>query len=133
MPISGLTLMENATSISVTGGTSIAFEEDGIEVKNGKHVADVAESDFTIRKNASFRNRAPSLNSDGTYTKGKRMITLVHPKKLADLSTTFNLVRIEVEAHPETTAAELLDLTNSGAQLLFDSDSADFLAVGSIA
>lgn len=133
MPLSGMTLNKNATSGSTTGGTSTTFSEDGVEVKNGKHVADMAEADFTIRTNVTFRNRNPSLNPDGTYSKAKRTINIVVPKKLANLSYAFNLIRIEAEFHPEMTAAEVTNLRMLAAQCLTDSDCIPFVETGSLA
>jgi ribosome-interacting GTPase 1 len=132
MPISGMTLMLNATGGTTVGGTSTTFQEDGVEVKNGIHVSNVSQADFTIRENITFKTRNPQLASDGTYSKAKRSISIVVPKKLADLSTSFNLVRIEVEAHPETTAAELTNLHMLGAQMFTDADVTSFLVVGSL-
>lgn len=132
MPISGMVLKKDATGCTVTAGTDITFTNDGVEVKNGKHVADVSEANFVIRKNLTVRNRNPVLSPDGTYTKAKRTLTLVHPKILADASVTFNVARIELEMHPESSAAEVNDLCLQAAQLCFDADLANFRTVGSI-
>jgi RNA-binding protein YlmH len=133
MPISGLTIKQDATSLTVVGGTDISYTEDGVEVTNGKHVSDVSEADFTIRPNITVRNRNPSLLASGQYSKAKRSITIVIPKKLADDSTSFNLVRMEIEIHPESTAAEVLDLVLQAAQLLSQTDTENFINYGSIA
>jgi len=132
MPISGLVLKQNATGCTVTAGTDITFTNDGVEVKGGKHVADVAEANFVIRKSITVRNRNPTLKSDGTYTKAKRILTLVHPKVLANQSIAFNVARIEFEMHPEMTTAEVKNLRFVAAQLCFDPDLSNFLTVGSI-
>lgn len=132
MPLKGMIIAKNATSLTTVGGTATTFNEDGVEVKNGVHVADLAETDFTIRSNVSFRNRNPVLGSDGKYTKGKRFINLIVPKKLADLSIAFNLCRIEFEMHPEMSAAEVTNLRLLAAQLLSDSDVTSFIEVGSL-
>lgn len=133
MPITGMTLMKNATSGTTVGGTSTTFNEDGVEVKNGKHVADLAELSFALRSNITFRNRNPVLNPDGSYTKAKRTISLVVPKQLANLSYAFNLARIEIEMHPEMSAAEMTNLRMLAAQLLTDSDVISFIDAGSLA
>jgi hypothetical protein len=54
------------------------------------------------------------------------------PKILADGSTEYNLIRIEREVHPESTAAEALELNIQGAQLLFDSEVLAFWSAGSL-
>ena len=132
MTIQSLTLQKNATGGTTTGGTSISLSSDGVEVKNGIHVADMSELDFTVRTNATFKTKNPVKLPDGTYTKGKRYATIVVPKALADETIVFNLVRIEVEAHPKTTEAELTNLHMLGAQVFTDADTQNFLKYGSL-
>jgi hypothetical protein len=135
MPISGLIITKDATAATYTptGGTATTFNEDGVEVKNGKHVADLANVDFTTRANITFRNRNPSLSSDGSYSKAKRTITLVVPQTLADLSTSFNLARIELEMHPEMSAQDVMSLRQMAIQCLQDADIDSFINSGSLA
>jgi hypothetical protein len=66
-------------------------------------------------------------------SKGKRFATIVVPKALADGTTSFNLIRVEVEVHPATTTAEKTNLHMLGAQVFTDSDLTDFLLNGSLA
>jgi len=132
MSILSLALMKDATSNTITGGTSATFETDGVEIKNGVHMVDTTESDFTVRPNITIKNRAHTLLPTGIYTKGKRDVTLVIPKLLADSSLVFNLVRINLEVHPETTAAELLNLRLLGCQCFSDSDMDNFYSYGSL-
>jgi hypothetical protein len=133
MPINGMTILDGSTAQAApTGGAAATLEQVGVEVKNGVHVADTATA-FTTRLNATFRNRVPVLQSDGTYSKAKRSIQLVQPKVLASGLTAFNLVRIELELHPEMTATEIETLRYNGSQLLSDPDVDDFVAFGSLA
>jgi hypothetical protein len=133
MTITALNLQQDATGGTTTGGSSIPLSSDGVAVKNGVHVADMTEADFTLRTNMSLRTRNPVRNVDGSYTKAKRYITIVVPKDLGDDGVVFNLVRIEIEAHPKTTEAELTNLHMLGAQMFTDSDLADFRMYGSLA
>lgn len=133
MGIASLSLLKNATSLTVTGGTAMALSSDGQDVKNGVHVADMGEANFIVRTNLTLKTRNPVKQSDGTYSKAKRYMTLVVPKTLASGETVFNLVRIEVEAHPESTVAELTNLHLLGSQLMMDSDLTAFLTTGSLA
>lgn len=133
MGISTLSLQKNATSGTTVGGTAMALSSDGVEVKNGAHVADMAEADFTLRTNITLRTRNPVKLPDGTYSKAKRFVTIVVPKALPDESVVFNLVRIEIEAHPKSTDAELTNLHMLGAQVFTDSDLTSFLKTGSLA
>lgn len=133
MPINGMTILDGSTAQAApTGGAAVTLEQVGVEVKNGIHVADTS-ANFAVRANATFRNRVPVLQSDGAYSKAKRSIQFVQPKVLADGSTTFNLVRIEIEAHPETTSVEIASLRYNGSQLLSDPDVDDFVEFGSLA
>lgn len=133
MSIENMSLLKDATAGSVTGGTAMALSSDGVEVKNGKHLADSGESNFLIRTNMTLRTRNPVRQADGTYTKGKRWVTVVSPKILADGTTTFNLSRHEIEIHPETTDAEISNMLFLGAQVFTDSDLTSFHKIGSLA
>lgn len=134
MPISGMTILNNSTAQAApTGGTSVTLTEDGVSVQNGKHVADASNTDFLTRLNATFRNRQPQKQADGTWSKCKRTVTLVQPKLLADGSYAFNLVRNEIEFHPESTVTEIQTLRYNGSQLYTDADMDDFIKSGSLA
>lgn len=133
MPLKGMTLLENSTAQAApTGGTSITLNECGVDIANGVHVADTANADFITRINATFRNRPPKLQSDGTYSKAKRSCQIVCPKVLADGSTVFNLARVELEIHPEMTAAEVLNLRYLTSQLMSDPDVDSFVSAGDV-
>lgn len=133
MTISALSFMKDATGGTTTAGAAMALSSDGQEVKNGVHVADMSETNFLIRTNATLKTRNPQKQSDGSYSKAKRYGTIVVPKLLASGEICFNLVRNEIEAHPETTDAELTNLHMLGAQFYTDSDLADFRKNGSLA
>lgn len=133
MPISGMIIQNGSTAQAApTGGFPMTLTEDGVKVPNGKHVAD-ASTNFLTRSNATFRNRPPVLQSDGSWSKCKRSMLFVVPMILADGSTCFNLVRIELEYHPETSNSEIDSLRYNGSQLLTDSDLDDFIMSGSLA
>lgn len=133
MPINGLVLKKNATGATITAGTDITFESDGTDVKNGVHVTDIGESNFLVRTNITFKTRNPSVQPDGSYSKAKRNATIVVPKILTDGSVSFNLVRVETEIHPESSASEILNLHLLGAQYFTDPDLESFRNIGSIA
>jgi len=133
MPLQGMTLAKNATSAAATGGTSTTFSNDGVSIPNGIHVADLAEADFRIRTHITLKTRNPALQSDGSYSKGKRNITVTVPILLDDGSVSYQVARIELEMHPELTAAEVSNLQLLAAQTLCDSDTANFIAYGSLA
>jgi len=124
---------DGASSVAPTGGSLMTFTPDGVSVTNGVHLANAAQADFRIRENATCKVKNPTLQADGTYSKDKKSITYVEPKILASGKTVFNLIRIEREVHPESTAAEALNLNLMGAQWLSDSDVAAFWSAGSLA
>jgi hypothetical protein len=133
MPISGMVIKSGGTN-SVAGGTDVTYVADGQDVPNGVHVVNASVSDFRVRGNATFKNRIPVYNqSSAKWTKDKKAVTLVLPKLLASGEVVFNLIRIEREVHPESTAAEALELNTQGAQMLFDTDFTNFWSVGSLA
>lgn len=132
MPINGMTMMKGATGITVTAGTSTAFVDDGLEVKNGIHVVDSASTNFITRPHYTFKNRSWSLQGDGTWSKGKRDVVYTQPKVLASTAVTFNVGRISLEIHPESTAAELLELKLMTCQAIMDADLTDFYSFGSV-
>jgi len=133
MTIAALSLQKDATGGTTTGGTAMALSSDGVEVKNGIHVADAAETNFLVRTNVTLKTRNPQKQADGTYSKAKRWYTVVVPKQIASGEIVFNLVRIEEEIHPETTAAEQTNIEMLGAQYFTDSDLDGFRQSGSLA
>lgn len=133
MSVQNAVVKSGSTAMTPTGGTDVTFTPDGLSVANGVHIADAAQADFRIRRNITLKNKVPTLLADGTYSKDKKSVTLVCPKILTSGKTVFNLIRIEREVHPESTAAEALDLCMIGAQLLSDTDFTSFWSSGSLA
>jgi len=133
MTIQSCAIKTGATSLTVVGGSAITFTPDGVTITGGIHTSDAAQTDFRIRKNMTVKNRQPSLGSDGVYSKDKKSITIVCPKLLASGKTAFNLIRIEREVHPESTAAEMLELNMLAGQGVSDSNFNNFWTAGSLA
>lgn len=133
MPLNGMIVKTGSTAMTPTGGSDKTLTTDGVTVQNGLHLIDAANADFRTRANCTIKNKPPTLQADGKYSKDKKSVTYVQPKLLADGSTVFNLVRIEREVHPESTAAEALDLCMIGSQLLADTDLTSFWSAGSLA
>jgi hypothetical protein len=132
MAITNCTLKQDATGLTPVAGTDLAFVVDGVEVNGGVHVHAPSVVDFRVRPNITFKNRNPSLLADGTYTKGKRSMSLVIPMEKLDGKICFNLIRIELEAHPELVQADVDNLAFLGGQLLGDSEILDFIRTGSL-
>lgn len=132
MGVQTTTLKEGATGITIVGGSDLAFTPDGVSVPNGVHLAAAAVADFRVRPTITLKTRNPQLNN-GTFSKAKRWLSFTLPTILTDLSVVYNVVRIEVEVHPELTAAAAVDIARIGAQLLSDDDLVTFIASGSLA
>jgi len=133
MSLQNAIIKAGASAMTPTGGADETFTPNGVTVPNGVQIADAAQADYRIRKNITIKVRNPSLDSTGVYSKDKKSMIFVAPKILASGKTVFNLIRIEREVHPESTAAEALELCMAGAQLLSDSDFATFWSAGSLA
>lgn len=132
MSVESSTFKKAATAIAPTGGTDQTFTETGNDVQNGIAVSDATVADFRVRPSITYKNRQPVRQADGSWTKAKRSFVLVIPKITADGSTVFNLVRGDVEAHPETTTAEVNELRFLGAQILGSPETLNFFQVGSL-
>lgn len=132
MSIFDLALVADATSGSITGGTAMTLEEDGVVVPNGVHLADMGVEDFLVRPHITLRTRVPQKQSDGTYSKAKRYGTIVVPRMLDSGLIVYDLVRIEKEFYPSLTAAGHTNLDLLGAQFFIDANLANFRKFGSL-
>ena len=131
MALSNATLIDGAT-LSATGGTTVNYAPSGKIVPDGVEIVDVDATDYQTRTSVSLRVKMPSYNANtATWSKGKRMVTFVAPKVLASGEVVFPVVRIDVEDHPEMTAAEALELRTRAAQILFDADFDTYFKTGS--
>ena len=131
MGIRTMTISTGAT-MAPTGGSNMVFADDGTTVQNGVHIVVPATADYRVRENATVKYRAPTLNADGSYSKDKKSITFVVPIILASGKIAFNTIRVERECHPEFSAANAANLNVLGAQLLCDSEAANFWSTGSL-
>lgn len=133
MGVQNATLAVGATSMSVTGGTSKTFGPVGENVNNGIKIIDTSATDFRVRKSITLRNRAEKLQANGTYSKSIRKVEICVPKILASGEIVKTWARLEIEAHPECTSAEILDLQLIAGQVASDTDFANFFLFGSLA
>lgn len=133
MSAQSVTLREDAAAanITVAAGTDATFTPDGVEVPSGLHLADAGTADFRVRPKISIKTRNPQLNN-GSFSKGKRWFTLTIPRLLADGTYVNDVVRVEQEAHPETSASDAEAHRLMAAQAMFDSDLSSFWSTGSL-
>lgn len=130
MPLDGAIINSGAT-VSATGGVAKTFTSDGQTIQNGIHMIDASVTDFRVRPTMVVKVKQPTLNSLGVYSKGKISVVYKVPIILSSGATSFDLIRIERESHPENTAAAVLNLNVMGAQILTDSDFTNLWATGS--
>jgi hypothetical protein len=122
-----------AATVSASGGTALAFADDGVSISNGVHLIVPADADYQTRRQVTVKYRQPTVDTKtGVYSKDKKSICLALPKVLLSGQVVFNTIRIEREVHPSLTAAEALELCNLGAQMLVDADVTAFWANGSL-
>lgn len=132
MALKNMSLLAGAT-ISATGGTALAFAEDGQSIQNGVHLIVPADTDYVTRRQITAKVRLPVLDAKtGVYGKDKKSITLVLPMTLATGQVVFNTMRIEREVHPTLAAATAVEMNKLGAQLLSDTDLDSFWATGAL-
>jgi hypothetical protein len=131
MSINGITLLTGSTGITVTGGSAVVMKDDGATIPNGIHVVDTSVTMLATRPHSTFKSKAASY-VNGMAIKGKREITHVRPKLLADDTVAYPLVRISFEIDPEFTAAELLELRQQAIQHIADAELDDFYKYGTV-
>lgn len=132
MPLNGAVVKSGATAMTPTGGSDKTFTADGMTVPNGIHLANAGQADFRVRDNVTIRNRPPSLGGNGEWTRDRKAVTYTSPKLLSNGSYVNNVIRLEREMHPESSAAEALELNMIAAQILTDLDFASYWGSGSL-
>lgn len=122
-------MVVGATGASVTGGSAVTMKDDSSDIPNGIHVVDTSITTMALRPHSTFKSKAASY-ANGIPVKGKREITHVRPKTLADGTYAYPLFRISFELDPEFTAAELLELQMQAVQHIIDTEASDFFTYG---
>lgn len=120
------------STISVSGGTAKTYSSNGVQVKGGVNLVDVSATDFRTRPSIVARYNQPVLQPDGSYSKAKMTIARTAPQILASGKTVFNVVRCEIELHPEAEATVLDEMKGIGVNLLIDAELDTFWSVGNI-
>lgn len=131
MGLKTMSLLSGAT-VSATGGTALAFIDDGVTIQNGVHLTVPATADARIRETATAKYKPSQVNADGSMTKDRKTISFAIPIVTAAGKIVYNTIRVEREVHPEFSAANCTNLNGLGAQLLIDSEVANFWLAGSL-
>ena len=99
MGLKNMSLLASAT-VSATGGTALAFSDDGVSIANGLHLIVPADADYQTRRNVTVKYRPPTIDAKtGVYSKDKKSICLAKPVVLTSGAVVFNTIRIEREVH----------------------------------
>lgn len=131
MSVNGIALNEGGT-YTPSGGTSITFDATGENVANGVVCVNTAEADFYQREKLYAVSRVPAIGSDGEYSKLKSSLRIVRPSTLTSGKVVYNLIRIEIEVHPEDGGTEVANLRTLGLAALNSTDLDDFFELGSL-
>lgn len=132
MGLKTMSLLAGAT-VSATGGTALVFAEDGVTIANGVHLIVPADADYRTRRSVTAKVKQPTFDAKtGKYGKDRKTQSFTQPIILADGTVAFNVIRVEREVHPETSASAAAELNLIGAQLLVDSDESAFWATGAL-
>lgn len=132
MALKNMSLTATGT-IAVTGGSPLAFTDNGVSIPNGVQLTVPADADYQTRRTVTAKYKAPTVDpKTNKYGKDRKSMSLTKPIVLADGSVVFNVIRTEREIHPSTTAAEAAELNKLGAQMLIDADTDAFWVSGSL-
>lgn len=132
MGLRTLSLIANGT-VGVTGGTPLAFAEDGVTIPNGLHLMVPSDPNYEHRRQVTIKNRPATLDpKTGQFGKDKKSFTMVQPVTLSDGRVVFNALRIEREIHPSTDAGDVTEFNSLGAQFLTSSETSAYWGAGSL-
>ena len=132
MGLKTMSLLTGAT-VSASGGSALAFAENGVSVTNGLQLIVPADADYQTRRSVTVKIKQPTVDpKTGVYSKDRKTMSLTLPMVLSDGKVVFNVIRVEREVHPSLSAANALELNKLAAQMLIDSDVTDFWAAGSL-
>lgn len=132
MSIKSASILFGATA-TLSGGTATPFVPSAQAVTNGVMVVASGDTNPATRRNMTFKTRAANLDpSTGKFSgKEKRQMVICEPEVLSDGSVSFDLVRIEIEAHPQSSAGKLAKLRGYAISVLADADIDNFVNLGS--
>lgn len=132
MGLKSMSLLASAT-VSASGGSALAFADNGASIPNGVQLVVPADTDYQTRRSVTAKVRQPQVDPrTGLYSKDKKSLSLTKPIVLSSGQVVFNVIRVEREVHPSLSAAEATELNKLGAQMLIDSDTDAFWGTGSL-
>lgn len=122
MSLSAVTTLTGST-IAGTGGTAVNWSKMG-QVGNKVTLAVTSDPDLRSRRTMDVVAKQPSVSNGAPngYTQARVTKVYKQPLVLENGSQTVNTVRLEIAYDVETSAAELQELLDQGAQMAFNSD-----------
>jgi hypothetical protein len=121
-----------APTIAVTGGTTMTFAPDGTNVNRGFCVSNQNATDIRERQQCVFKNQSGTIQADGTWSKNRRSVKFVEPGLTSDGKQDFPFFEISLCINPLWDAAKIASMKEKAAQLIVDSDVANFWLTGSM-
>lgn len=124
MSLTNASIVTAPSGIAATGGSALAFASMGQAGSNSLLLAASADTDLRLRRTIQVTAKLPAVSvaAPNGYTQARSTMVFKKPKLLANGKITINTVRVEVAYDVESSAAEVQELIDVGAQLLCDSD-----------
>jgi len=131
MTIQAASVLVDGT-IAVTGGTATALTSMGNTLN--EHSTYYGGTDYLSRNTVSFKVKAPKVSASAPngYTQARNEVLVKSPLVLDNGNLTNNTVRIIFSCDVETTDAEKVTLLETAAQMISDSDFANYWAAQSL-
>lgn len=122
MSLSTLTTLSGST-IAGTGGTAVTWNKMN-QVGNKVSLAVTSDADLRVRRTMDVTAKSPTVNpgAPNGYTQARVVKVYKAPLLLDNGAITVNTVKVEVAYDVESSASEIQDLVDVGAQMLFDAD-----------
>lgn len=132
MGLKSLSLLAGAT-VAASGGSALAFAEDGVSIPNGLHLIVPSDTNFVTRRSLTAKYRPATYDQKtAKFSKDKKVLTITMPYLNTDGSVAYSILRIERELYPLESTANATELLKLGAQLMIDTDAAQFWETGSL-
>lgn len=133
MTIKSSTIKTGATSLAATGGDDQVLDPL-VTSGNSTQVLFDGDTDYASRRTVKFTATEPTVqaSSPDGYSKVRKSIVVKFPTAIAAGGYTVDTFRIEHAHSVEASASTVAERLKIVAQLLFDSQFADFHEQGSL-
>jgi hypothetical protein len=121
------TIKTGATTVAATAGDDQLLVPLGIN-NNTNVVFYDDDGAYSSRRTATFSVKEPKINasSPGGYTQERRTVVFRRPITLANGETTVETLRVEHSTATETLESDKLEMREQVAQLMVNTDFANF-------